>query len=83
MFCCLGGDVFYVCCLGGGAGEGVFHFLLFGLGACFLVCCSGRTGDHSLTGLPGRVLRGLSTKKTEQQKKHGFRKSPIPHQQGF
>ena len=43
FFCCLGGGMFFFCCLG----LGRVFFLLFGRG----------TGVHSLTGLPGLVLR--------------------------
>ena len=80
LFCCLGGAAFFllfgrrrVCLLlfGRGAcsffavraGERVFPFLLFGRG----------TGLHSLTGLPGSSSSDPTTKKTKQQKKHGFR----------
>ena len=63
-------------------GEGSVFFLLFGWGA-FCFCCLGGVvffvavwagdGVHSLTGLPGSCLRDPTTKKTKQQKKHGFR----------
>ena len=59
VFCCLGRGVFFFFAVWAG---GVFIFLLFGRG----------TGVHSLTGLPGSSLSDPTTKKTEQQKKHGF-----------
>ena len=81
FFCCLGrvrvrffpvwaGGVFFFLVFGPVAffffavwAGGVFFSLLFGRG----------TGVHSLTGLPGSSLSDPTTKKTKQQKKHGFR----------
>ena len=72
--CCLGGGVFYVLRFAVWAG-GVFYCLPFGWGrVCFFAVWAG-TGVHSLTDLPGRALRGLTTKKTQQQKKMGSRLS--------
>ena len=90
VFAVWAGCVFHFLLFGRGAcfiscrlGGCVFHFLLFGRGARFLFCCSGggrvffavRPETDSFTGLPGWALRGLTTKKTKQLKKKGFRKS--------
>ena len=72
------------CCLFGWAGgvfsvwAGARFVLLFGHGVCFVFCCLGQghvflavwrgTGVHSLTGLPGWVVKG--PEQTTKQKKH-------------
>ena len=75
-----GGACYFFCFLAVGS---CLFFLLFGPGACYSFCCLGGrrvfcllfgrgTGVHSLTGLPGLSSSDPTTKKTKQEKKHGF-----------
>ena len=86
FFCCLGGCLFFLCCLG--RGRVVFAvwagccFLLFGPGACYLFCCLGGglffavwAGDgSSLTYRSAWLVFKRPNNKKDQiaKTKHGF-----------
>ena len=79
LFCCLGfsgvvifsvwaGAYLIFCCLGGGR----VLFFAVRAGGVFFFCCLDGDGS-SLTYRPGWLgSKGLTTKKTKQQKQHGF-----------
>ena len=68
FFAVWAGACLFVCCLGGWR---VYVFAVWAGGA-FLFAVWAGTGVHSLTGLPGSSLSNPTTKKTKQQRKHGF-----------
>ena len=63
-FCLFGRPRVLCCCLHGGR----VLFCAVWAEACLFFAVWAGTGVHSLTGLPGWALKGLTTKKTKQQK---------------